>query len=165
MAIWSLSDSAPVGGQLSRNPSSLMSPTNTFGRSRVTLRRGGKKFICPFFASNSFSTLNFAEVYFCLIIQTLIWTISSLSNVHFCRGRIWKNWNLNSVVNSTPRPTKLSQDMDPSDPYRMVTSFGHAHFRFRFPSRSKIFRFSRISPWRFAIFPKFHRRLVGLGGA
>jgi len=53
--------------------------------------------------------------------------------------------------------------MDPTDPYRMMMLLGHAHFRFRFLSRSNVFWFSQISPRRFTIFLKFHRRLVGLG--
>jgi len=53
----------PFGGQLPRNPSSQISPTNTFGRSMAVLGYGGKKMICPFFGSNSFSTLKFAEIF------------------------------------------------------------------------------------------------------
>ena len=53
----------PLGGQLPRNPSSQISPTNIFGRSRAVLGYGGKKIICPFFGSNSFSTLKFAEIF------------------------------------------------------------------------------------------------------
>jgi len=53
----------PLGGKLSRNPSSQISPTNTFGRSWAVLGYGGKKIICPFFGSNSFSTLKFADIF------------------------------------------------------------------------------------------------------
>ena len=52
-----------LGGQLPRNPSSQISPTNIFGRSRAVLGYGGKKIICPFFGSNSFPTLNFVDIY------------------------------------------------------------------------------------------------------
>ena len=54
MAIWSLSDSAPVGGQLPRNPSSQMSPTITFGRSRAVVSYGGKKSCVSSFEVNRF---------------------------------------------------------------------------------------------------------------
>ena len=53
----------PLGGQLPRNLSSQISPTSTFGRSRAVLGYGGKKIICPFFGSNSFSTLKFADIF------------------------------------------------------------------------------------------------------
>jgi len=53
----------PLGGKLPRNPSSKSSPTNIFGRSGAALGYGGKKIICPFFGSNSFSTLNFVEIF------------------------------------------------------------------------------------------------------
>ena len=46
-----------------------------------------------------------------------------------------------------------------------MTSLGHAHFRFRFQSPLHFFSFSRFAPWPSAIFPKFHRQFVGIGGA
>ena len=46
-----------------------------------------------------------------------------------------------------------------------MTSLGHAHFRFRFQSPLHFFGFSRFAPWPLAIFPKFRRQFVGIGGA
>ena len=51
------------------------------------------------------------------------------------------------------------------EPYRMMTSLGHAHFRFHFYGRLQFFGLSRISPWPLNRFSKFLRRLVGTRGA
>ena len=50
-------------------------------------------------------------------------------------GQLGKTSNSNRIVNSRPRSTKLSHNIDPSDPYWMMMSLGHAHFWFRFPGR------------------------------
>jgi len=50
--------------------------------------------------------------------------------------------------------------MDTLDPYRMMATFGHAHFRFRFWSRLFFPVFAICS----LINDEFLRRLVGTGG-